>query len=126
MIYRITGKCLHRYTQYGNLARMSKIFTADLTDSGHEPPPAPGALDLIDRAIASAKSAAHACRDEAAREHFEYALALLSEAWIAESGQQARVPARLIADVKSALALFAAIAARPLQPSSFNPHPSTF
>jgi hypothetical protein len=85
------------------------------------PPPAsaetpPGALDLIDTARAAAKRAAHACHDPQAREHFEYALALIGESWIAEDGQQARSPARVIADVRSALALFAAISAKPSHP----------
>jgi hypothetical protein len=72
------------------------------------------ALDHIDNARAAAKRAAHSCHDETARRHFEYALALIGEAWIAESGQQARSPERINADVRSALDLFAAVAARPL------------
>lgn len=68
------------------------------------------ALDLIDRARDTAKAAAHACRDETARRHFEYALALIGEAWIAESGQEARPPERIIADVCSALDLFDSLA----------------
>ncbi len=72
------------------------------------------ALELIDHARDTAKAAAHACRDETARRHFEYALALIGEAWIAESGQEARSPERITADVRSALDLFAAITAQPL------------
>jgi hypothetical protein len=68
------------------------------------------ALELIDRAQDTARAAAHTCRDETARRHFEYALALISEAWIAESGQQARSPEHINADVRSALDLFAALA----------------
>lgn len=70
-------------------------------------------LDLIDRARAAAKQAAHACHNETARRHFEYALALIGEAWIAESGQEARGPERITADVRSALDLFAALAPPP-------------
>ena len=70
-------------------------------------------LNLIDRARDAARAAAHACRDETARRHFEYALALIGEAWIAESGQQARSPERITADVRCALDLFAALAPQP-------------
>jgi hypothetical protein len=68
------------------------------------------ALDLIDRARDTAKAAAHACRDETARRHFEFALALIGEAWIAESGQEARPPEHVIDDVRWALDLFASLA----------------
>jgi hypothetical protein len=68
------------------------------------------ALELIDHARDAAKAAAHACRDETARRHFEYALALIGEAWIAESGQEARPPEHIIADVRWALDLFADLA----------------
>jgi hypothetical protein len=90
---------------------MSKTFDADLTAFCESPPTT---LDLIDQAIAAAKRAAHAICNDAAREHFEFALALLTESWIAEDGQQARRPAQVVADVQSALNLFAAVAARPL------------
>lgn len=70
-------------------------------------------LDLIDRARDLAKAAAHACHDETARRHFEYALALIGEAWIAESGQEARTPERITADVRCALDLFAVLAPKP-------------
>jgi hypothetical protein len=80
------------------------------------PPPASGTLDLIDAAVAAARCAAHACGNQTAREHHEYALALLTEAWIAESGRQARSAGKVIGDVRSALALFAALA--PRQPAS--------
>lgn len=75
-----------------------------MSDTG---PPTP--LELIDEAVASAKRAAHACRDPRTREHFEFALALLAESWIAESGQEARSPGRVVADVRSALDLFAVV-----------------
>lgn len=78
-----------------------------MNHTDHEPPPT--VLDLIDEAVASAKRAAHACRDETAREHFEFALALLTESWVAESGQEARSAGRVIADVQSAMNLFAAV-----------------
>jgi 2-polyprenyl-3-methyl-5-hydroxy-6-metoxy-1,4-benzoquinol methylase len=71
-----------------------------------------GTLELIDRALASAKEAAHACRSEVAREHFEYALALLRESWIAESGQNARGSEKVMADVKCGLGLIAAVFAK--------------
>ena len=100
---------------------MSKNFTSDLTDFDHQAPPT--ALELIDEAVALTRRAAHCCRDQTAREHFEYALALLTESWVAESGQKARRAARVIADVRDALALFATVAARPLPPSTFNLHP---
>ena len=83
----------------------------------------PPALDLIDRAGDAAKAAAHACHSDDARRHFEYALALIGEAWLAEDGQQARSPEHLIADVRSALDLFAAVTARPLHPSPLNLQP---
>lgn len=66
-------------------------------------------LALIDRAVDAAKEAAHACRDEQARECFEFALALLRESWIAESGQNARGAEKVIADVKWGLRLIAAV-----------------
>lgn len=78
-----------------------------MNHTDHEPPPT--VLDLIDEAVASAKRAAHACRDETAREHFEFALALLTESWVAESGQEARSAGRVIADVRGALNLFAVV-----------------
>jgi hypothetical protein len=75
-----------------------------------EPPPtAPG---LIDRATGAAKAAAYACRSDAARRHFEYAIAHIAEAWLAESGQPARTPARLSDDLRRVLALFDSLAAR--------------
>ncbi len=66
----------------------------------------PQTLALIDRAVEAAKEAAHACRDAAAREHFEFALALLRESWIAESGQSVE---GVVADVKWGLRLIAAV-----------------
>jgi len=77
-------------------------------------PPEPGGypeqtLRLIDAAVAAAKEAAHACRNEAARECFEFALALLRESWIAESGQTPRGAEGVIADVKWGLRLIAAV-----------------
>lgn len=84
---------------------MSKTFSSDLTASSQEPV----ALALIDRAVDAAKEAAHACRDEQARECFEFALALLRESWIAESGQSARGAEQVIADVKWGLRLIAAV-----------------
>ena len=67
----------------------------------------PTVLDLIDEAVAAAKDAAHSCRTRAARDHFEFALALLRESWIAESGQDARKPEKVVADVREAFDLFA-------------------
>ena len=75
---------------------------------------ASGSLELIDLAVAAAKRAAHSCRNETAREHFEYALALMAESWIAENGQEARSAKKIISDVRSSLDLFAAMAARHL------------
>ena len=63
-------------------------------------------LELIDLATAAAKRAAHACGNPLAKEHLEYALALISESWIAESGQEARKPQAVVADVASSLRLF--------------------
>jgi len=63
-------------------------------------------LALIDRAV---DAAAHACRDKQARECFEFALALLRESWIAESGQKSRGAEKVIADVKWGLRLIAAV-----------------
>jgi len=64
------------------------------------------ALELIDAATAAAKRAAHACGNSLAKEHLEYSLALISESWIAESGQEARKPQAVVADVASSLRLF--------------------
>jgi hypothetical protein len=89
-------------------AGMSKTFSSDLTASGQERP----ALELIDAAVGAAKEAAHACRSEAGRECFEFALALLRESWIAESGQNARGAEKVIADVKWGLRLIAAVFAK--------------
>ncbi len=66
-------------------------------------------LKLIDEAIASAKIAAHSCRNELARDHFEFALALIRESWIAESGQEARPATKVVEDVNEAMNLFARI-----------------
>ena len=66
-------------------------------------------LELIDEAVAAAKHAAHRCRDRKARDHFEFALALLREGWIAESGQEARSAGQVVADVREAMNLFAAV-----------------
>ena len=65
---------------------MSNLSTSDLTASSKDRL----TLELIDRAVDAAKEAAHACQNEAARECFEFALALLRESWIAESGQTPR------------------------------------
>jgi len=77
----------------------------DLTASSQER----AALALIDRAVDAAKEAAHACRNEQARECFEFALALLRESWIAESGQKPRGAEGVIADVKWGLRLIKAV-----------------
>lgn len=87
---------------------MSNLSTSDLTASSQEP----GALALIDRAVDAAKEAAHACRNDAARECFEFALALLRESWIAESGQTPRGAEKVIADVKWGLRLIEAVFAQ--------------
>jgi len=79
-----------------------------LTASSHER----AALQLIDRAVDAAKEAAHACHNEQARECFEFALALLRESWIAESGQTPRGAEKVIADVKWGLRLIAAVFAK--------------
>lgn len=87
---------------------MSNLSTSDLTASGQ----GPFALELIDRAVDAAKEAAHACHNEAARECFEFALALLRESWIAESGQNSRGAEKVIADVKWGLRLIEAVFAK--------------
>jgi hypothetical protein len=87
--------------------------------------PPPAALELIDRATGASKSAAHACRDQTARRHFEHALAHIAEAWLAESGQTARTPARLSDDLRRVLALFDSLA-KSQTPSSFINQPSSF
>jgi len=93
---------------------MPRKAKTDLTASPQDRPeeidryPA-ATLALIDAAVASAKEAAHACRNEAARECFEFALALLRESWIAESGQNVRGAEGVIADVKWGLRLIAAV-----------------
>jgi len=80
-------------------------MTEEPTD--YENPPGP--LGLIDIAVSSAKHAAHSCRNELAREHFEFALALLRESWLAESGQEARKPLKVVSDVRKMADFFAAI-----------------
>ncbi len=80
-------------------------MTEEPTD--YEQPPGP--LGLIDIAVSSAKHAAHSCRNETARELFEFALALLRESWIAESGQEARKPLEVVSDVRKVTAFFSAI-----------------
>lgn len=80
-------------------------MTAKTTD--YKKPPS--TLELIDQAVASAKHAAHCCRNETARGHFEFALALLRESWIAEDGQEARSAAKVIEDVRWAQNLFTRI-----------------
>lgn len=72
-------------------------------------PKPPSTLELIDVAVSSAKHAAHCCRNENAREHFEFALALLRESWIAESGQKARTPLEVVSDVQRMTDIFAAV-----------------
>jgi len=72
-------------------------------------PQPPTTLQLIDQAVATAKRAAHSCRHNLARDHFEFALALLRESWIAESGQEARSAAQVITDVRQVMNLFAAV-----------------
>ena len=64
-------------------------------------------LELIDQVVNSATTAAHGCRSQLARDHFEYALALLRESWIAESGQEARKVSQVVNDVREAMSLFA-------------------
>ncbi len=73
----------------------------------NEPPPT--ILELIDEAVAAAKTAAHSCRERKARDHFEFALALLRESWIAESGQEARSAGQVVADVREAFEMFALV-----------------
>jgi len=93
--------------------KVEKTSTSDLTASPQARPTADRypeqTLALIDTAVAAAKEAAHACRSEAARECFEFALALLREIWIAESGQTPRGAEGVIADVKWGLRLIAAV-----------------
>jgi hypothetical protein len=69
----------------------------------------PSTLELIDQAVSSAKHAAHSCRNETARQLFEYAMALLRETWIAESGQEARQPLEVVSDVQRMTDIFAAV-----------------
>ena len=69
----------------------------------------PSTLELIDLAVSSAKHAAHNCRNDVARDLFEFALALLRETWIAESGQEARKPLEVVSDVKRMTDIFAAV-----------------
>jgi hypothetical protein len=69
------------------------------------------ALEQIDQAITATKQAAHACKNPLAKEHLEYALALVTECWIAESDQQARDAQTVIGNVKQALNLFDALEA---------------
>jgi hypothetical protein len=76
------------------------------TDTKRKPP---STLELIDLAVSSAKYAAHSCRNQTARDLFEFALALLRESWIAESGQEARKPLEVVSDVQRMTDIFAAV-----------------
>jgi hypothetical protein len=69
----------------------------------------PSTLELIDVAVSSAKHAAHSCRNQTTRDLFEFALALLRESWIAESGQEARQPLEVVSDVQRMTDIFAAV-----------------
>ena len=69
------------------------------------------ALNQIDKAIAATKQAAHVITNPQAKDHLEYALALITECWIAESGQQARSAQEIISYVTSALEIFDALEA---------------
>lgn len=80
-------------------------MTTRTTD--YEKPPT--TLELIDIAVSSAKHAAHSCRNQTTRDLFEFALALLRESWIAESGQEARKPLEVVSDVQQMTAIFAAV-----------------
>ena len=82
-----------------------------MNDAPHDPEP-PTILELIDGAEAAAKIAAHSCRKQKSRDHFEFALALIRESWIAESGQQARGAGEVVADVREAMDLFALVFSR--------------
>ncbi len=93
---------------FGVVQQAQKPLKTDLTASSGEAV----ALELIDRAVDAAKEAAHACRNEAARECFEFALALLRESWIAESGQTPRGAEKVIADVKWGLRFIDAVIAQ--------------
>ena len=66
-------------------------------------------LALIDKTISDTTQAAHCCSNPLAKELLEYALALVTECWIAESGQPARDPHIIIAEVKSTDDLFTAV-----------------
>ncbi len=69
------------------------------------------ALNKIDQAIAATTNAAHAITNPQAKEHLEYALALVTECWIAEDGQQARPAKEIVSNVTSALEIFDALEA---------------
>lgn len=70
------------------------------------------ALKTIDAAWQSAKVPCHRHDlDDRAREHLEYAIAHLNEAWRAQDGQAVRTPKQLHGDMQSALAMCKAIAA---------------
>jgi len=75
------------------------------------------ALALIDRTLEAAKASAHTCQNETARTHHEFALALLRESWIAESGQKARDAATVIEDVRKGLRLIARLKELETQPA---------
>ena len=77
-----------------------------MTDTDQKPPTL---LELIDEAEAAAKIAAHSCRSQKSRDHFEFALALIRESWIEESGQDARSAGQVVADVREAFELFAVV-----------------
>lgn len=68
------------------------------------------ALELIDQATAATTKAIQAGTNPQAKEHLEYARALVTESWIAEDGQQARDPQTIVTEVKNSFALFDTIA----------------
>ena len=56
-------------------------------------------LELLDGAAEAAVEVAHISQNEKTKSHLEYAIALLREAWIEESGQHAKDTEQVIEDV---------------------------
>ena len=77
----------------------------DLTAFGEGLP----ALDLIDLAVEAVREAGHGCRNRAARECVECALALLRESRMAESGRESLGAERVVSDVMRGLRVMAAL-----------------
>jgi hypothetical protein len=89
----------------GMVQQAQKPPETDLTAFGQERP----SLALIDLAVEAVREAGHGCRNQAARECVECALALLRESRMAESGRESLGAERVVSDVMRGLRVMAAL-----------------